>query len=152
MEENTNMTEQDTNGGNAGNGQYVQGKGGEKLFTQEEVNGLIQSRISRMKSQAEKESRAAYDQKLQGLAAREMKLLTREALDDRGMPRELADIITCTDEDDLKNKLDTLQKIYGGASTAGKEERPSGFIKIGSANGEEAGTRRDSIREAMGLG
>lgn len=149
MEENANMTEQSTQEENSG--ADVQGK--KKLFTQEEVNGFVQSRISRMRSQIEKESRATYDQKMQELNVREMKLMTKEALSDRGMPKELADIITCTDEEDLKNKLDALQKIYGGTSAAGKKEEPSGFRKVGvSTDGAlKPGDGTSSIREAMGL-
>ena len=94
MEENTKMTEQ-TQAENMGNESEVQGtdqasdgSGKEqKLFTQEEVNGFVQSRIARMKGQIEKESKAEYTQKLAELEAREMKLLVKERLSDRGMPK-----------------------------------------------------------------
>ncbi len=106
MEENTASTEQLTQAGNAGNETEVQeaprdGKSKEpKLFTQEEVNSFVQSRISRLKGQIEKESRATYEQKAAELEARERKLMVKEELNTRGMAKELADVITCTDEED----------------------------------------------------
>lgn len=162
MEENTNMTEV-TQTGNMGNESEVQGadqtnseSGKEqKMFTQEEVNGFVQSRISRLKGQIEKESKAEYEQKFAELQAREMKLTVKERLNDRGMPKELADIITCTDEKDIDSKLDALQKIYG--DKARKEEKPTGFVQIVGARPAEGNTRGglpslgDPVRRAMGL-
>lgn len=158
MEQNTNTTEQTTQAENMWNevqGTTQEGKGnGQKLFTQEEVNGFVQSRISRMKGQIEKESKAEYEQKLADLQAREMKLLVKEKLDERGMSRELADIITCTDENDLKSKLDALQKIYGTGKSANEDGPKSGFKPIqigadGSGNTQSSGV--DPVRKAMGL-
>lgn len=163
MEERNNATDQATQAGNMGDETEVQGAGQEaapetagsekdqKLFTQEEVNGFVQSRIARMKGQIVKEAQAEYSQKLAELEAREMKLMAKEKLSDRGMPRELADIITCTDEKDLDNKLDALQKIYGNKD---KEEKPRGFICVGGrpAEGNHGlPTGPDPVRKAMGL-
>lgn len=62
-------------------GADVQEKGqdGEKgkLFTQDEVNGLIQARIARAKEQAGKDAKAEYDRKLGELQARELKLVMK---------------------------------------------------------------------------
>lgn len=156
MEENTNMTEQ-TQAENMGNETEAQGSGQaaagtgkeQKLFTQEEVNSFVQSRVSRLKSQVTKEAKAEYDQKLAELQARESKLMVKEALSNRNMPRELADIITCTDENDLKEKLDALQKIYGDKAKE-KEVKSTGFIQIG-AHGDPYAMPADPVRKAMGL-
>lgn len=156
MEENTNMTEQ-TQAENAGNESEVQGQEAAKTFTQDEVNRIIQERLERAKKQATKDQEAEYAQKIAQLQAREMKLMVKEQLSERRMPRELADIITCTDEKDLNNKLEALQKIYGDKP---KEEKPTGFIQVGCAHGGrpyEGNTRGglpsfgDPVRNAMGL-
>lgn len=124
-----------------------------KMFTQEEVNGFVQSRLSRMRGQAEKELKAEYEKKMSELQEREMKLLVKEQLSMREMPKELAEIITCADEEDLKNKLDTLQRIY---SVREKEEQPTedeetkGF-RFGSTGGSGGITYADPVRKAMGL-
>ena len=80
-----------------------------------------------------------------------MKLLVKEQLSARGMSMDLADVITCTDEKDLKTKLDTLQKVYGSNDDAKKNEA-SGFVRIG-AEFEPSGftVTRDPVRAAMGL-
>lgn len=150
METNNSVTGQENSTVDTGM-EKVQGspKGKEeKLFTQEEVNGFVQSRLSRYKSQAEKEAREGYDQKLQELHDREMRILIKEQLQSREMPGELADVITCTDENDLKSKLDTLQRIYGG-KTAG-DKKITGFVLGAPSNGKPL-SAPDPVREAMGL-
>ena len=148
-----NSTEQ-TQAENMGNETDVQGpvSGAQKTFTQEEVNGIIQSRVSRMKSQTMKEVRAEYDQKLAQLQNREMQLLVKEQLHERGMPLELAAVVTCTDEKDLKVKLDVLQQVYGSSGKQ-KEEPSAGFLRIGAADPENGypSAGPDPVREAMGL-
>lgn len=164
MEENTNMTEQ-TQAENMGNETEVQGadqaaagSGKEqKLFTQEEVNGFVQSRVSRLKGQINKEASAEYSQKLAELQARESKLMVKEALHEREMPKELADIITCTDEKDLTAKLDALQKIYG--DKVEEEKKPTGFRPLGKGFMQVGAPYKDHhdyepadpVRKAMGL-
>lgn len=153
---NTDIREQATQPETMGNESEVQGTGeekGQKTFTQEEVNNFVQSRISRIKAQAAREAQAEYTKKLAELEAREMKLLVKEQLSERGMPSELAGIITCTDEKDLSSKLDTLQKIYGGK--AREKEKSAGFVQIAGARPYE-GSRSpsgglDPVRRAMGL-
>ena len=142
--------EQNTQAEDMGNETEVQGKDGEKMFTQEEVNSFVQSRIARIKSQVAKEAKNEYDQKLSELEARERKLMVKEKLQERNMPKELADIITCTDEDDLNSKLDILNSLYS------KEEKTekvigSGFRCIGSAADPNNGGGADPVRHAMGL-
>lgn len=145
----TNITQEE---GTEVQGMNQEGKQG-RTFTQEEVNGFVQSRISRLKGQMEKAAKAEYEQKLAELQSREMKILVKEKLDERKMPRELADIIACTDEKDLVNKLDALVKIYGGSAATKENENPSGFVQVGTgATNQEIGVSgSDPVRKAMGL-
>lgn len=100
--------------------------------------------------QAAKETEAAYAQKIADIEARERRLLLKEQLFDRGMPKELADIITGTDEKDISAKLDTLQKLYGNAERI-KETKATGFQRVGQYNSNSATRSIDPVREAMGL-
>ena len=143
MTNNANITHDD------GTGEAMQDGSG-KTFTQEEVNNFIQSRLSRMKAQAAKENEAAFAEREKAIQEREMKLLVKEQLSARGM--DLADVITCTDEKDLKTKLDTLQKVYSSSDTVKKSEASS-FVQIGAGNDSASGftTSHDPVRAAMGL-
>ena len=58
----------------------------EKTFTQKEVNSIIQSRLDKMKEQAAKEAKADYEQKIEDLKKREMKVLLKEKLEERKIP------------------------------------------------------------------
>lgn len=159
METGMNTMEQTTQAENMGNESEVQGTSGkeQKLFTQEEVNDFMQSRITRMKAQAAKEAQAEYEQKFAELEARSAKLMVKDRLSDRGMPRELADIITCTDENDLDSKLDALQKIYGKqkAGLQEPEEPEAGFrpLRMGAEDSSQQGLQAggNPVRKAMGL-
>ena len=151
MDENMNTNTQETQPENMGNAESTGKSDKPKMFTQEEVNSFVQSRISRMRGQIEKESKAQYDQKLAELQEREMKLLAREELDKRGMSRDLADIITCADEKELNSKLDLLEKIYGGSATANKQNDLVGFRQVGAGSSDNPGNAPDPVREAMGL-
>ena len=134
---------------NAGSNADVQETKQGKLFTQEEVNGFVQNRIGRLKGQLEKEARAEYDKKLGELEERERKLMVKERLQALDMPRELANIITCTDEEDLDKKLNSLNAIYGRKE---EQKESTGFVQIGNGGDPKAPvTHNDPIREAMGL-
>lgn len=144
MEENTQANQAENMG--------TEGQGTEnkesRMFSQEEVNGFVQNRINRMRGQIEKDVKKDYDQKLAELESRERKFLVKEQLLERNMPMELADIITCTDENDLNSKLDALNKIYGKDTK--KEEPTGGFRQVGAAPNAEGHTS-DAIAAAMGL-
>lgn len=147
MEDNTMNQETNTQGEDMGietEGQETE----QRTFTQEEVNGFVQSRISRIKNQAAKEAKAEYEQKLQELNAREMKLLTKEHLQSRGMPSELADVISCSSEEELETKLDTLQKLYGNKE---QKEKPGRFVQVGYTPSGGEFVQHDPLRSAMGL-
>lgn len=102
-----------------------------------------------MIKKATRDKEAEYEQKFKELEAREMRLKTLEALNAREMPKELADVIVCKDDNDLKAKLDALQKIYGN-----KEEKEAGVdpTRVGGYSPAGGGVYvPDPIRKAMGL-
>ncbi len=145
--ENTNGESTQAQGTGDDTGAQAQdGSGSQRTFTQEEVNSLIQARLARAKEQAGKDAKAEYDQKMADLQARELKLIMKEKLDAREMPRGLVDILSCTSEEDIDSKLDALQKIYG-------TERAPKDIKVGAPSGFRFGTPSgpDPVRKAMGL-
>lgn len=146
MEENKTETRPEEQGQQS-EGQENNQKQEERMFTQEEVNAVVQARISRLKGQIDKETRAEYDKKLAELTERENKILIKERLQALGMPKELADVITCTDEADLNKKLETINAIYGKKED---KNQAQGF-KIGAGYTNTGQSSYDPIRKAMGL-
>lgn len=120
------------------------GKSNNKTFTQEEVNEIVKSRLAR-----ERKTMNTGDDQEQALHDREMSLLEREALFDRGLPKELAGMIKFTDEKDLNGKLDILDNLL----SSNKKETDSpgqGFRQIGVGKTND-GAGVDPVRKAMGL-
>lgn len=116
----------------------------EKTFTQKEVNSIIQSRLDKMKEQAAKEAKADYEQKIEDLKKREMKVLLKEKLEERKIPKEFADLITCVDEDDLNQKLETLSNIYERSTE--DVEPNTGFFAINPKTGKKENIKRNSLQ------
>ena len=67
----------------------------EKLFTQAEVDSIIQKRLARTKSEQD------YTQREADLSRRELMLDAREALADAGLPKDLINAINCTDKESM---------------------------------------------------
>lgn len=147
-----NMNTEHTQAQNMGDDTGAQSQdnsGSQKTFTQDEVNSLIQARLARAKEQAGKDVKAEYDQKMGELQARELKLAMKEKLEAREMPRELADILACTSEEDIDKKLDALQKIYGDGPKKVVKGVKVGVPGRGFTTYTPPGP--DPVREAMGL-
>lgn len=121
----------------------------EKLFTQDEVNSFIQARLAQMKKQASKESSAELEARIKELDEREMRLSVREELSKRGMPVELAELISCSSVDEIGTKLDRLNEIYGKKQEP--KNAPRDGFQIGGSGDNDKSERHDAIREAMGL-
>lgn len=122
------------------------GENKEKMFTQEEVNKIVKSRLSR-----DRDTRSNQELREQTLRDREQSLLVREALLDRGMPRELSDIIKFSDEKDLISKLDILDKLLNSNKKEESDSQAKGFRQIGVGRNDGSVSGTDPVRKAMGL-
>lgn len=160
MEDNNKLTPDSEQGNSTDSGSSSGQMGGNRTYSQSQVEDIIKGRLAKMRRQAESEAAAAYEQKSAELHQRELALLTREKLTERGMPLELAGVISCTDEKDLSQKLDVLQKLYsnGGSdadtSGSGKPAGTGAGFSVGSVQQKEAGGGvfvADPVRSAMGL-
>lgn len=120
------------------------GKSNNKTFTQEEVNEIVKSRLAR-----ERKTMNTGDDQEQALHDREMSLLERETLFDRGLPKELAGMIKFTDEKDLNGKLDILDNLLS-SNKKEPDSQASGFRQIGVGKTNTA-AGVDPVRRAMGL-
>ena len=109
---------------------------GERTFTQEDVNRIVQERLARVKMPAEP------DQRELDLQKRARALYAREAVANAGLDKELADEFAGMD----KETIDKCLKII--APYAQKMKEPI-LNAVGPTGG--SGLRDDAIRRAMGL-
>ena len=109
----------------------------ERMFTQDEVNRIVQDRLARVKVANEP------DQRELDLQSRELALYARERIEENGLDKTLADELKGMD----KATIDKCLKIL--APYAKKASEP-----ILNAVGPTAGgaqSESDAIRKAMGL-
>lgn len=109
----------------------------ERMFTQDEVNRIVQDRLARVKVANEP------DQRELDLQSRELALYARERIEENGLDKTLADELKGMD----KATIDKVIKII--APMAQRMNEPIRNA-IGPTNGKAMGSDA-SIRAAMGL-
>lgn len=127
-----------------------------KTFTQEDVNRIVQERLAKEKNKAtsnedfEKKT-ADLEKRATELEAKENRLNAVTALRDAGYPDELADVIRCSNADELKKSMEVIDKIIS-------ERTPKGWSKELEAKRSQivsatihALPNDNGIRSAMGL-
>lgn len=147
------------NDGQGNNDQVNDGQGNDgqtgqepKVFSQEEVDKIVQGRIAKERKSWEKqlEEQQTEAQKLEKMSEKEKKkyqeekrikdLDDREAaitrreltaqakvqLADKGIPTELAEILILTDADSCKKSIETVEKAFQTAVQRAVEERIKG--------------------------
>lgn len=83
------------------------GENGEKTFTQEQVNAIIGERLAKEKSKAD----AAFAEKEQQLAQRELTLTAKERLNEMDLPIELLDALNISSQEALEKSLTTIKNV-----------------------------------------
>lgn len=123
-----------------------------KVFTQQEVDALVAKRLSRYEKTAEEKIKQAVSeaQKLAQMTAeersshereelektlkareaeitkRELRALALEMLGEKGLPRDLAEVLPYSDADGTKQALESVERVFRKAVQAGVEERLKG--------------------------
>ena len=92
-----------------------------KLFTQAEIDKIVESRLKRYKEKMN-ESKTDPDDRELALAARENKIACHEYLIEKGYSFELLDIIGTDNVDDFKAKADKLAELA--------EQRPVAYPNV----------------------
>lgn len=110
MTENITNTEQQAT-------QTPEASGGEKLFTQAELDRIIGERLARAK--ADKRT----DEREQALKARESRMDCREYIDSKKYPAELLDILPTADFEQFKSAADRLAALAGNWGGSGPTMR-----------------------------
>lgn len=122
-------------------------QGQEKTFTQEEVNRIIQERLSREKGRADHEN---LEEREKNILQREQKLACREYVLEKGYDADLVDILDTSNVDEFKGRADKLARKMCGDSVRMAEGTGStgNFQRRHYAT---AKTEDEKIKEAMGL-
>ena len=81
----------------------------EKTFTQEQVNAIVGKRLAEAKASNE----ALLSKRENELNQREMQLKAKELLSERGLPKELAEVMRYADEESLTKAIDIIDKTRG---------------------------------------
>lgn len=88
--------------------------GGQKTFTQDDVNRIVQDRLAKDRAKASEE----MSKREQELAKREFRLNSRQKLIDRGYPESIMEALNCSSEDAFDKALDIIDGLM-------KERTPS---------------------------
>lgn len=95
-----------------------------KTFTQEQVNAIVGKRLAEQKAAIE----AELVKKGQELDKREMSIRAKELLAERGLPKDLGDVLKYDTEEELIKAIDTIEHARGfKASDQGNSNAPKGF-------------------------
>ena len=114
----------------------------EKTFTQEEVNRIVQERLSRTRKDT-----PDFEAREKELARKELVLQAKELLSNKGLPKELAGILHFTNEQELKEAVELLEQHCGPE----QEESKFQIIPSGGLPKGQPWTERDNTRKAFGL-
>lgn len=142
MTENQNMNQ---------NADPAAGQGtGEKTFTQEQVNAIVSKRLAEEKSKNE----AALNKREAELNRREMQIRAKELLAEKGLPKNLADVLRYDDEESLKAAIDVIEHTRGfkdNEQIEYKNEPPHRNIIENTLPRGGNDVVGDPLRKAMGL-
>lgn len=124
---------------------------GEKIFTQEDVNRIVQERLA--KEKAKSSGDADFAKREQELVQRELHMSAKEMLSEKGLPVQLFDALNCTDEETMKKSISTIETVFNEyKANATKQIKFKGFQPGSGSKMPDAGDVGDlEIRKAMGL-
>lgn len=121
----------------------------EKTFTQEQLDSIIKKRLAEDRASRTSE----FDKREEELNRREMQIRAKELLSERGLPKNLADVLRYSDEESLKAAIDVIEHTRGFKESSENNEQKKTERKIienllPTGKAEVTG---DPLRKAMGL-
>lgn len=122
--------------------------GGQRTFSQEDVNRIVQDRLAKDRAKASEE----VSKREQELAEREFRLNSRQKLIDRGYPESIMEALNCSSEeafDKALDAIDSLLKERGSTLEDVKARQNAARFTVPMGRNSQSDT--DPIREAMRL-
>lgn len=127
---------------------------GERTFSQDDVNRIVQERLAKDREKASKE----LGEREQELARREFRLNSRQKLIDRGYPEDILDALNCNSEKEFDNALDIIDRLIKSREPSPEEKAEMEARMKAAASApkftDKSEPRRsfaDPIRRAMDL-
>lgn len=123
----------------------------EKTFTQEQVNAIVGKRLAEAKASNE----AALNKRETELNQREMQIRAKELLSERGLPKDLANVLRYSDEESLIAAIDVIERTRGFKNDEQNENKqPNRRVLIEGMHLSRSNYEHDTsdpFRKAMGL-
>lgn len=120
--------------------------GGQKTFTQDDVNRIVQDRLAKDRAKTSEE----VSKKEQELAAREFRLNSRQKLIDRGYPESIMEALNCSSEEAFDKALDALDGLLKErGSTLEDMKARQNAARFTAPVSRHSQSGPDRIREAM---
>ena len=127
---------------------------GERTFSQEDVNRIVQDRLAKDREKASRE----LGEKEQELAQREFRLNSRQKLIDKGYPETLLDALNCSSEEAFDKALGIIDGLMEERLASKKDDEKQAQLEAqrarpftGPLNQSAYRTGTDPIRKAMNL-
>lgn len=147
-----------------------------KLFTQDELDSIISRRFAKLQQDSEKkiaeavteaqrlakmnaEERAAHERQKaedalktreQDITRRELRAQAIETLADRGLPRELFEILPYTNADDTNDAINAVEKVFRAAVEKAVTERLRGDApRANNPRTAKEKTLEEEIRDSL---
>ena len=127
---------------------------GEKTFTQDDVNRIVQDRLAKDRAKSSEE----ITKREQELLQREFRLNSRQKLIDRGYPESIMEALNCNSEKEFDKALDIIDSLIkertpAEAERAEMEARMKAAASAPKFTDKSEGrpSGMDMIRKAMNL-
>lgn len=132
----------------AGSGVDTPEQGGEKTFTQDQLNAIVSKRLAEEKGKFE----AEVAQKEQDIQRREFMLSAKETLKEKGLPETLLRALDISTPGAFKEAVEIVEGIIKPAQEQNEREaKKPRFTVPANLGGYDAPPRDTVIKEAFGL-
>lgn len=139
MEDNKNIYTEGTQTG-------TEGTQGERTFTQEDVNRIVQERLAKEKQKGQE----GIVEKVKELEAKELRLDSVALLRENGLPDELSDIISASNIKEFGEKVEKLKNIMNNLNPDGKTHVIGTYSFPGAIKSNRASSDEE-LKRAFGL-
>ncbi len=122
----------------------------EKTFTEEQVNAIVSKRLNEDRAKRSSE----YSKREAELNQREMQIRAKELLSERGLPKQLADVLKYSDEKSLIAAIEVIEHTRGFKDSPAENELGKGTYEGFRPIDKDAlyeHEESDPFRKAMGL-